>query len=89
MTSVKEDCVLDDETGTVGTATIHVQDVLINQIKSGNTYETENLTVKQFQGITHLGTTRATTYREANQKLKTLNGPALLKKLEKEVGRLR
>ena len=89
MTSVKEDRVLDDETGTVGTATIHVQDVLINQIKSGNTYETENLTVKQFQGITHLGTTRATTYKEANQKLKTLNGPELLKNLEMEVGRLR
>ena len=89
MTSVKEDRVLDDETGTVGTATIHVQDALINQIKSGNTYETENLTVKQFQGITHLGTTRATTFREANEKLKTLNGPALLKKLKKGVGRLR
>ena len=90
MTSVKEDRVLDDETGTVGTATIHVQDVLVNpQIKSGNTYETENLTVKQFQGIIHLGTTRATTYKEANQKLKTLNGPALLKNLEMEVGRLR
>ena len=89
MTSVKEDRVLDDETGTVGTATIHVQDVLINQIKSGNTYETDNLTGKQFQGITHLGTTRATTFREANEKLKTLNGPALLKKLKKGVGRLR
>ena len=82
MTSVKEDRVLDDETGT---ATIHVQDALINQIKSGTTYETENLTVKQFQGITHLGTTRATTYKE----LKTLNGPALLKNLEMEVARLR
>ena len=86
MTSVKEDHVLDDETGT---ATIHVQDTLINQIKSGTTYETANLTVKQFQGITHLGTTRATTFKEANQKLKALNGPALLKNLEKEVGRLR
>ena len=86
MTSVKEDRVLDDKTGT---ATIHVQDTLIKQIKSGTTYETENLTVKQFQGVTHLGTTRATTFREANQKLRTLNGPVLLKKREKEVGRLR
>ena len=86
MTSVKEDRVLDDETGT---ATIHVQDALIKQIKSGTTYENENLTVKQFQGMTHLGTTRATTFREANKKLKTLNGPALLKKLQKEVGILR
>ena len=47
MTSVKEDRVLDDETGT---ATIHVQNALIKQIKSGTTYENENLTVKQFQG---------------------------------------
>ena len=86
MTSVKENRALDDETGT---ATIYVQDALIKQIKSGTTYENENLTVKQFQGMTHLGTTRATTFREANQKLKTLNGPALLKKLEKEVGILR
>ena len=86
MTSVKEGRVLDDETRT---ATIHVQDALIKQIKSGTTYESENLTVKQFQGMTHLGTTRATTFREANKKLKTLNGPALLKKLEKEVGILR
>ena len=83
---MKEDRVLHDETGT---ATIHVSDALINQIKSGTTYENENLTVKQFQGITHLGTTRATTFREANQELKTLNGPALFKKLEKEVGILR
>ena len=86
MTSVKEGRVLDDETRT---ATIHVQDALIKQIKSGTTYENENLTVKQFQGMTHLGTTRATTFTEANKKLKTLNGPALLKKLEKEVGILR
>ena len=86
MTSVKEGRVLDDETRT---ATIHVQDALIKQIKSGTTYENENLTVKQFQGMTHLGTARATTFREANKKLKTLNGPALLKKLEKEVGILR
>ena len=51
MTSVKEDCVLEDETGT---ATIHVWDPLINKIKSGTTYVIENLTVKHFQGITHV-----------------------------------
>ena len=51
MTSVQEDCVLEDETGT---ATIHVWDPLINKIKSGTTYVLENLTVKHFQGITHV-----------------------------------
>ena len=45
MTSVKEFCVLEDETGT---ATIHVWDPLINKIKSGTTYVIENLTVKHF-----------------------------------------
>ena len=81
MTSVKEDCVLEDETGT---ATIHVWDPLINQIKSGTTYVIDNLTVKHFQGITHLGTTRATTFQEADEQLKTINGPALLQNPEKE-----
>ena len=78
MTSVKEDCVLEDETGT---ATIHV---CINKIKSGTTYVIQNLTVKHFQGITHLGTTRATTFKEADQQLKSLNGPVLLQNPEKE-----
>ena len=47
MTSVEED--------KTGTANIHVWDAFINQIKSGTSYEIENLTVKQFQGITHVG----------------------------------
>ena len=47
----KEDCVLEGETAT---ATIHVWDPLINKIKSGTTYVIENLTVKHFQGITHV-----------------------------------
>lgn len=81
MTSVKEDCVLEDETGT---ATIHIWAPLINNIQSGNTYEFQNLSVKHFQGITHLGTTPATTFKEANQKVETLDGPALLQNPEKE-----
>lgn len=81
MTSVKEDCVLEDKTGT---ATIHIWDPLINKIKSGTTYEFENLTVKHFQGTTHLGTTPATTFKEASQQLETLNGPALPQNPEKE-----
>ena len=81
MTSVKEDCVLDDETET---ATIHIWAPLTNNIKSGNTYEFQNLSVRHFQGITHLGTTRATIFKETKQKLETLNGPALLQNREKE-----
>lgn len=81
MTTVKEDCVLEDETGT---ATIHIWDPLFKNIKTGTTYEFENLTVKHFQGITHLGTTPTTTFKEANQQLKPINGPALLANPEKE-----
>ena len=46
------DCVLEDETRT---ATIQVWDPLISKIKSSTTCVIENLTVKHFQGITHLG----------------------------------
>lgn len=81
MTTVKEDCDLEDETGT---ATIHIWDPLFKNIKTGTTYEFENLTVKHFQGITHLGTTPTTTFKEANQQLKPINGPALLANPEKE-----
>lgn len=81
MTTVKEDCVLKDETGT---ATLHIWDLLFKNIKTGTTYEFENLTVKHFQGITHLGTTPTTTFKEANQQLKPINGPALLANPEKE-----
>ena len=81
MTSVKEDCVLEDETGT---ATIHVWDPLINKIKSGTAYVIENLTVKHFQGITHLETTRATTFKEADQQLKmALHYSKILRKKRK------
>ena len=81
MTTVKEDCVLEDETGT---ATIHIWDPLYKNIKTGTTYDFDNLSVKHFQGITHLGTTPTTTFKEANEQLKSINGPALLENPEKE-----
>lgn len=63
---------------------VHIWDPLTNNIKSGNTYEFQNLSVRHFQGITHLGTTPATIFKETKQKLETLNGPALLQNPEKE-----
>lgn len=78
---MKEDCVLEDETGT---ATIHIWDPLFKNMETGTTYEFKNLTVKHFQGITHLGTTPTTTFKQANQQLKPINGPALLQNSEKE-----
>jgi len=81
MTTVKEDCVLKDETAT---ATIYIWDPLFKNIKTGTTYDFGNLSVKHFQGITHLGTTPTTTFKEANEQIKTINGPALLENPDKE-----
>ena len=54
MTMVKEDCILEDETGTTN---IHIWDVLIDKLKNGSTYEFQNLNLKNFQRRTHLTTT--------------------------------
>ena len=77
MTTVKEDCVLEDETGT---ATIHIWDPLYKTIKTGTTYEFENLSTSKESLIS----TPTTTLKEANQQLTPINGPALLENPEKE-----
>lgn len=59
-------------------------DLLFKNTKTGTTYKFENLSVKQFQGITHLGTTPTTPFKEAHKQLKTINGPALLENPDKE-----
>ena len=82
MTLVKEDCVLEDESGT---AEIHIWDELINKVKNGTTYEFQNLNVKHFKGSTHLTTTPTTTFKEASKQLKSVQGPSLLENPEKEV----
>ena len=82
MTLVKEDCVLEDESGT---AEIHIWDELINKVKNGTTYEFQNLNVKHFKGSTHLTTTPATTFKEASKPFKSVQGPSLLENPEKEV----
>jgi len=82
MTMVKEDCILEDETGT---ANIHIWDGLIDKLKNGSTYECQNLNVKNFQGRTHLTRTPTTTFKEADKKLQSLQGPLLLETPEKEI----
>lgn len=82
MTMVKEDCVLEDETGT---ANLHIWDEMITKVKSGSTYDFHNLNVKHFQGSTHLATTPITTFKEAKQQRTPVQGPALLENPEKEV----
>lgn len=59
ITLVKEDCVLEDNTGK---AVIH-----ISKVKNGTTYEFQNLNVKYFKGSTHLATTPTTIFKEASK----------------------
>ena len=83
MTMVKEDRILEDETGTTN---IHIWDVLIDKLKNGSTYEFQNLNLKNFQRRTHLTTTPTTTFKEADKKLQSLQGsPLLLETPEKEI----
>ena len=60
---VKEDCVIEDRTGS---ATMHIWDNLLTQLESGNTYSFQNLSVKNYSGMTLLGTTATTTFQKAD-----------------------
>ena len=64
ITLVKEDCVLEDNTGK---AVIHIWDESISKVKNGTTYEFQNLNVKYFKGSTHLATTPTTIFKEASK----------------------
>lgn len=79
---VKEDCIKEDRTGT---ANLHIWDDLIDKLKSGSTYEFQNLNVKNVQGRTYLTTSLTTTFKEAEKQLESLQGPLLLETPEKEV----
>ena len=79
---VKEDCLLEDETGT---AEIHLWDELISKVRNGTTYEFQNVNVKHFKGSTHLATTPMTSFKEASTQRQSVQGPTLLENPEKEV----
>ena len=66
ITKVKEDCILEDETGT---ATIHIWDELIAKVESGSTNEFTDVAVKQFKGKNALGNNKS----HNNQKSKQQN----------------
>lgn len=79
---VKEDCVIEDHTGSV---TIHIWDNLLTQLRSGNTYSFQNLSVKNYSGLTLLGTTPTTTFQKVDLQLAEVKGPQLLSNTEKEI----
>ena len=51
---VKEDCVIEDQTGHT---TLHLWDDMIEKCKNSNSYEITDLSVKNYNGHTHLGST--------------------------------
>ena len=57
--SVKEDCILEDETGTME---LHIWEPLFTQLKSNKAYYFQNFTLRYYQGSKFLSTNRNTTY---------------------------
>ena len=83
MSSVKEDCVLEDDTGT---AILHISDPLIRDITNGTSYNFQNLTIKHFKGTTFLSTSLATSITKMEQvKLQNPSGQALLENPNRDV----
>lgn len=72
---VKEDCVIED---TTGSAIIHIWDELIDQVQNNKSYTFKNLSVKNYSRNTMLGSTASTTFDEVQTELKQVKGPDLL-----------
>lgn len=79
---VKEDCVLEDKTGS---SMIHIWEPLVHTLATGNSYSFTNLTVRNFQGSTYLSTSPSTTANPTTQTVETLTGPGMLQSPEKEI----
>ena len=60
-------------------------DDLLTQLESGNTYSFQNLSVKNYSGMTLLGTTPTTTFQKVDLQLTEVKGPQLLSNTEKEI----
>ena len=79
---VKDDCIIEDGTGT---ATLPLWDHFISRVSSGKSYQFENLVARSFQGNTYLSTTFTTLVKEVEQVVENLTGPELLESKESEV----
>lgn len=75
QTRVKEDCVLEDPTGS---AIVHIWVRNISKLQSGKTYNFQQLMVRQFLGSMHLSTTMSTSFEEADQQIESVSGPTFL-----------
>ena len=79
---VKEDCFLEDKTGST---IIHLWDDTITALTTGQSYDIKNLSVKHFNGKTHLGTTTETTFTPIDTLLKDIKGKELLTNIKKTI----
>ena len=81
---VKEDCVIEN---TTGSAIIHIWDELIDQVQNNESYTFKNLSVKDYSGNIMLGSTASTTFDEVQTELKQVNGPDLKKRIKKSLSK--
>ena len=58
---------------------------MLIQLESGNTYSFQNVSVKNYSGMTLLGTTPTTTFQKVDFQLIEVKGPQLLSNTEKEI----
>ena len=79
---VKEDCILEDKTGN---AIIHPRDDTATTLTTGQSYEIKNLSVKNFNGKTHLRTTTETMFTPIDPLMKELKGKELLTIIKKTI----
>lgn len=72
---VKEDCIIEDDTGY---STIHLWDDIVTKIHTSKCYSINNLSVKNFSGTALLGTTPDTTISESDTVIQGVKGKDLL-----------
>ena len=72
---VKEDCIIEDDTGY---STIHLWDDIITKIHMSKCYSIKNLSIKNFSGNALLGTTPDTTISESDIVIQGEKGKDLL-----------
>ena len=79
---VKEDCIVEDATGS---SEINIWEDLIAKMKNGKAYKITNLAIKKYSGNTFLGATKETNVTESDVTLDEVKGPKLLSNHENEI----
>ena len=79
---VKEDCGVEDETGT---AILHIWENCIKECDDGVAYKICNLTIKNFSGEVFLATTAETTFTHSEFHKDVLQGKEVILGAEKEI----